>query len=237
MGKPRRTDMGKLDRLTKRKAQLENSNKIAPAEPKENREDGFSAAPNKKRKVMMVASRGVTHRYRHLMTDLQKMLPHSKKDAKLDLKDGVGQVNEIAEMEGCDLSMLLEVRRKEDLYIWMSKTPAGPTIKFQCNNVHTQDELKLTGNCLKGSRPLLSFDATFKEEPHFRLQAEEDRDLLEQLTATLAESGGTYEAEQIFTWFKAKLRSMACLNQGYVLDGYPETEEEAKAIFIAADDA
>ena len=30
---------------------------------------------------------------------------------------------------------------------------------------------------------------------------------------------------------------MACLNQGYVLDGYPETEEEAKAIFIAADDA
>jgi len=169
MGKPRRTDMGKLDRLTKRKAQLENSNKIAPAEPKENREDGFSAAPNKKRKVMMVASRGVTHRYRHLMTDLQKMLPHSKKDAKLDLKDGVGQVNEIAEMEGCDLSMLLEVRRKEDLYIWMSKTPAGPTIKFQCNNVHTQDELKLTGNCLKGSRPLLSFDATFKEEPHFRL--------------------------------------------------------------------
>lgn len=24
--------------------------------------------------------------------------------------------------------------------------------------VHTMDELKMTGNCLKGSRPLLSFD-------------------------------------------------------------------------------
>ena len=26
------------------------------------------------------------------------------------------------------------------------------------NLVHTMDELKLTGNCLKGSRPILSFD-------------------------------------------------------------------------------
>jgi len=77
-------------------------------------------------------------------------------------------------------------------------------------------------------------DALTSEE---QSQAEEDRDLLEQLNASLAESGGVHEAEQIYTWFKAKLRSMACLNQGYVLDGYPETEDEAKAIFVAADDA
>jgi hypothetical protein len=29
-------------------------------------------------------------------------------------------------------------------------------------NVHTMDELKMTGNCLKGSRGLLSFDASFE---------------------------------------------------------------------------
>lgn len=28
--------------------------------------------------------------------------------------------------------------------------------------VHTMDELKLTGNCLKGSRPILSFDKVIK---------------------------------------------------------------------------
>lgn len=28
-------------------------------------------------------------------------------------------------------------------------------------NVHTMDELKMTGNCLKGSRGLLSFDEAF----------------------------------------------------------------------------
>lgn len=31
------------------------------------------------------------------------------------------------------------------------------------------DELKMTGNCLKGSRPLLSFDKGFEERPHFAL--------------------------------------------------------------------
>lgn len=32
--------------------------------------------------------------------------------------------------------------------------------------VHTMDELHFTGNCLKGSRPILSFDASFDKEPH-----------------------------------------------------------------------
>ncbi len=30
-------------------------------------------------------------------------------------------------------------------------------------------ELKLTGNCIKGSRPLLSFDGAFNKEPHLAL--------------------------------------------------------------------
>lgn len=33
-------------------------------------------------------------------------------------------------------------------------------------------ELKLTGNCLKGSRPLLSFDENFAKEPHLQLMKE-----------------------------------------------------------------
>ena len=30
-------------------------------------------------------------------------------------------------------------------------------------------ELKMTGNCLKGSRPLLSFDENFNSAPHWKL--------------------------------------------------------------------
>ena len=38
--------------------------------------------------------------------------------------------------------------------------------------VHTMEELNFTGNCLKGSRPVLSFDANFDSAPHLRLLKE-----------------------------------------------------------------
>lgn len=34
------------------------------------------------------------------------------------------------------------------------------------------EELHFTGNCLKGSRPILSFDAAFDKEPHLRVMKE-----------------------------------------------------------------
>lgn len=39
-------------------------------------------------------------------------------------------------------------------------------------NVHTMDELKMTGNCLKGSRGLLSFDRAFDDTEWGRLTKE-----------------------------------------------------------------
>ena len=41
--------------------------------------------------------------------------------------------------------------------------------QFLVENVHTKGELKMTGNCLKASRPLLSFDKTFDSHPHLVL--------------------------------------------------------------------
>lgn len=38
--------------------------------------------------------------------------------------------------------------------------------------VYTMGELKMTGNCLKGSRPLLSFDENFDTKPHYSLLKE-----------------------------------------------------------------
>ena len=51
----------------------------------------------------------------------------------------------------------------------MSKAPNGPTVKMHLQNLHTMDELHFTGNCLKGSRPILSFDSTFDAQPHLRV--------------------------------------------------------------------
>ena len=38
-------------------------------------------------------------RYRHLLMDVMQLLPHSKKDAKLDTKSDRGVINEVADMK------------------------------------------------------------------------------------------------------------------------------------------
>ncbi|KAM1041586.1 hypothetical protein ACFX13_031494 [Malus domestica] len=54
----------------------------------------------------------------------------------------------------------------------MSKCPNGPSVKFLVNAVHTMEELKLTGNHLKGSRPILTFSSNFDKDAHWKLLKE-----------------------------------------------------------------
>ncbi|KAL1392386.1 Brix domain-containing protein [Phyllosticta capitalensis] len=143
---------------------------ISKASAKDHDEDASSAAKQKIRnKVLILSSRGVTFRHRHLMNDLYSLLPHSRKDAKLDTKTKLFQLNELAELYNCNNICFFEARKGQDLYLWMSKPPNGPTVKFHAQNLHTMDELNFTGNCLKGSRPLLSFDASFNKQAHLRV--------------------------------------------------------------------
>jgi ribosome biogenesis protein BRX1 len=103
---------------------------------------------------------------------LHALLPHSRKDAKLDTKTQLSQLNELADLYNCNNIMFFEARKAKDLYIWLSKPPNGPTVKMHCQNVHTMEELNFTGNCLKGSRPILSFDASFDRQAHLRVLKE-----------------------------------------------------------------
>ena len=125
-----------------------------------------------KQRVLMIASRGIVHRFRHLFLDIQKLLPHSTKDAKLEGKDRPSVINEICEMRGCNSSLYFETRKHKDLFLWVAKTPLGPSAKFLVQNIHTMGELKFTGNHLLGSRPFLVFDATFESEPYLLLLKE-----------------------------------------------------------------
>lgn len=122
-----------------------------------------------KQKVLILSSRGITFRQRHLLKDVASLLPHCRKDAKLDTKSKLYQLNELAEMYNCNNVLFFEARKAKDLYLWMSKAPNGPTVKMHMQNLHTMEELNFTGNCLKGSRPILSFDASFDIEPHLRI--------------------------------------------------------------------
>ena len=134
--------------------------------------------------MLVFGSRGMTARFRHLMEDVRALLPHHKREAKLDAKhDTLAVVNDIAQIKGCGTTLFFEVRKRRDLFLWLAKTPSGPSVKFHVVNVHTMDELRLTGNCLRGSRAVLSFDRAFDDEagaPHLKLV----RELLTQAFAT-----------------------------------------------------
>lgn len=95
--------------------------------------------------------------------------PHSRKEAKLDTKTKLYQLNELAELYNCNNVLFFEARKGKDLYAWMSKAPNGPTVKMHLQNLHTMEELHFIGNCLKGSRPVLSFDAAFEKQAHTRV--------------------------------------------------------------------
>ncbi|RVX66440.1 hypothetical protein B0A52_09670 [Exophiala mesophila] len=118
-------------------------------------------------RVLMLTSRGVSYRHRHLLSDLHGLLPHTYKDTKLDTKSSNNYnsaLNGLADLHSCNYVFFLEARKHgQDLYLWLARPPNGPTIKFSVTNVHTMAELGFGGNCLKGGRGIVVFDKSFDE--------------------------------------------------------------------------
>jgi len=122
-----------------------------------------------KSRVLVLSARGIGHRGRHLLQDIEAMMPHSKSDSKMQKKESLFDINEIAEMKNCEKCLLFEGRKGKDVFMWAANVARGPSVKFEVENIHTMAELKMTGNCLRTSRPLLSFDLAFTTEPHWQI--------------------------------------------------------------------
>lgn len=119
-----------------------------------------------KQRVLVLCARGINHRDRHLMKDLKTLMPHHRSEPKMERWKTLSVVNEMCEMKHCNKVVLFEGRRKRDLYMWLANVGQGPSVKFLIENINTMGEMKLTGNCLRGSRPILSFDQNFTKHPH-----------------------------------------------------------------------
>ena len=122
-----------------------------------------------KQRVLIFSSRGISYLARHVMKNLRALMAHAKSEPKAELRKNFSVLNEIAELRNCNKVMFFDMKKKRDLSLWIAAVPEGPTVKFFVENLHTMEGLKLTGNCLRGSRPLLSFDKKFDEEPHWKL--------------------------------------------------------------------
>ncbi|KAJ3027297.1 UNVERIFIED_CONTAM: Adenylate kinase 7 [Siphonaria sp. JEL0065] len=63
-----------------------------------------------------------------------------------------------------------------------------------------------------------------------------DKELLEEIKEAVKNNNGKYPDEYVMNFLKEKLRSMPCRNQGYILDGYPNTIDEAANVYKPNED-
>jgi len=123
-----------------------------------------------KQRVLVLCSRGLTARERHLVKDLARMMPHAKPEPKFNTRSKLPLINEIAESRNCNKVLYFEERKHQDVFMWLSDV-TGCSVKFQVMSLSTSLELNLSGNCLAASRPLLKFSKDFNEKtkPHLKL--------------------------------------------------------------------
>lgn len=122
-----------------------------------------------KQRTLVFCSRGVGSQSRHLCDDIRKLLPHHKTEPKFEKRSNFHDINEICELKNCNNVIFFEARKRTDLYMYVGRIPQGPTLKFQVLNIHTTGEVRLAGNCLAGSRPLLYFDKNFSDLSYLKL--------------------------------------------------------------------
>nr|CCC94473.1 putative ribosome biogenesis protein [Trypanosoma congolense IL3000] len=123
-----------------------------------------------RQKCLVVGSRNISSRDRHLLLDIRNLMPHARDHPKLSRTNDLGDnVVELCSLHQCNSSLFIEAHRKDVTYLWIAQAPHGPSVKMQITNIHTADELRMAGNCLKFSRPLLHFDRDFETQPHLRV--------------------------------------------------------------------
>ena len=178
--KKRKAKTGAQQKRARKKAAAAAAAAPEPAAPEPPAKSGLGLVIRKtthvKKKVLVLCSRGVTSTFRDLAENVLKLLPHGYKDPKFNKREPLTAITEIAQLAGCRYVLYFEARKRQDLYLWAAGT-AGPSAKFLVQQIKPMEALWLTGNCLLGSRPLLSFDGSFDQSPHMRL--------LKQLLATI----------------------------------------------------
>lgn len=114
--------------------------------------------------TLVLGTRGLRARHRHLLRDLLRLMPHGKVGSKLSVDDdGLEGVVPLCEDANCDRALLLDARDSRRLYMWVAGCPDGPSAMFRVLNVHTVAELKFDVRSSAGARSLLCFDHGFEE--------------------------------------------------------------------------
>ncbi|CAA6675485.1 unnamed protein product [Spirodela intermedia] len=100
-------------------------------------------------------------RYRHLMLNVVSLLPHCKKDNKVES-------NQAKERLSTSWLSFAICRKQKDLYLWMAKCPMG----HLSNSCAYHGRAEAHWKSFEGSRPILTFTTNFNKDPHWMLLKE-----------------------------------------------------------------
>jgi ribosome biogenesis protein BRX1 len=71
------------------------------------------------------------------------------------------QIEELCENHKCRYFLYFEVKKKINFSIWLGRYPEGPSVKLLVSGMVLTKDIKFQGNCVKGSRHILSFEKVF----------------------------------------------------------------------------
>lgn len=74
-----------------------------------------------------------------------------------------------------------------------------------------------------------------EDDPDDDTRAQDSQKLLDDVEESKEKNNGRLDDDLIIKFYKTKLNSVACQNQGFILDGYPKTLEQAKELFALGD--
>ena len=62
-------------------------------------------------------------------------------------------------------------------------------------------------------------------------KAQDAQELLDAINESKEQNNGRIDDQHVISFFRDKLLSMPCQNQGFIIDGFPKNMEQAKILF------
>lgn len=121
-------------------------------------------------KVLSIMNRGITGNHSELKNNIEALIIHHKREPKFDCSLPPTEIMQLARMRECDHILYWETKHHNDLTLWMASSPAGPTIKFEVENLKTCKSFQFEGDFRRYTRPVLSFSAEFDNNSFIELR-------------------------------------------------------------------
>lgn len=111
---------------------------------------------------------------------------------------------------------------------------------FKLHHIKIKDVLDETIDNMQKyitARETVAEDEAEEDEDEDPGKLEEYKELLEAINENKEQNNGRLDEQYVIRFFREKLLSKPCQNQGFILDGFPKTPEQAKDLFAGDDDA